>query len=196
MKNDAAGDCARNSLHYGARVKAALFLLALGLADVAALAAETPTSPAELAAATRALEQRVSEIVQAPKITVVHFWAPWCPNCREELVHEGWKKTITANPNVEFVFVTSWNDGLGDGRAILEKYGIGPQKNFQVFLHPNGSRKDEDKMNQFLGFPVTWLPATWIFRSGKQRFAFNYGEVRFSILQQLIDDSERGKWDR
>jgi hypothetical protein len=28
-----------------------------------------------------------------------------------------------------------------------------------------------------------------VFREGRQQFAFNYGEVRFPILQQLVDDA-------
>jgi hypothetical protein len=44
-------------------------------------------------------------------------------------------------------------------------------------------------MSRFLGLPVTWLPTTWIFRDGKLRYAFNYGELRFPIVQQLIRDT-------
>lgn len=170
------------------------FLLALGLSLPALRAADA--APTDLARAAQALEERIAAVVAAPTITVVHFWAPWCPNCREELAHGGWKKAIEANPDVQFVFITTWNDGQGDGRAMLEKFGVGGQKNFQLHLHPNGSRKEEDKMTKFLGLPVTWLPGTWIFRGGKMRFALNYGELRFPILQQLLDDTKPGQWNR
>jgi hypothetical protein len=38
------------------------------------------------------------------------------------------------NPDVNFVFVTIWNPT--DGRDVLEKNGVGDQKNFQLLLHP------------------------------------------------------------
>ena len=41
----------------------------------------------------------------------------------------------------------------------------------------------------------TWIPTTWIYRDGQLRAALNYGEVRFPLLQQLVDDA-REKWDR
>jgi hypothetical protein len=48
-----------------------------------------------------------------------------------------------------------------------------------------------DRLNTFLGLPVTWIPTTWVFRDGKLRVAFNYGEIRFPVLQQMIADAQR-----
>ena len=140
------------------------------------------------------VEQEVAEIAKSAKPTVVHFWAPWCPNCYAELKNKGWSTFINANKDVNFVFVTSWSGDNGDGRAMLEKLGVGPQKNFQLLMHPNTSRRDEEKMTSFLGMPMVWLPATWVFREGKLRYALNYGEVRFPILQQLLKDAA-SKWE-
>ena len=171
------------SLRYGASVKLILFFLGVVFTSVCAAAADLLP-----------IEKQVAEIAKSPKATVVHFWAPWCPNCYGELKNKGWSTFIDANPNVNFVFVTSWTGDNGDGRAMLEKLGVGPQKNFQLLLHPNASRRDEDKMNSFLGMPMLWLPATWVFRDGKLRYALNYGEVRFPILQQLVKDAV-SKWE-
>ncbi|WP_414663464.1 TlpA family protein disulfide reductase [Horticoccus sp. 23ND18S-11] len=140
------------------------------------------------------IERQVAEAVKSPKITIVHFWAPWCPHCYGELKKNGWSSFIDANPEVNFIFVTTWTGDNGDGRAVLAKLGVGPQKNFQLLLHPNASRRDEEKMTSFLGLPVNWLPATWIYRDGKLRYALNYGEVRFPMLQQMIKDTA-SKWD-
>src|SRR5687767_13511299 len=97
------------------------------------------------------VEQQVAELVKSPKPTVVHFWAPWCPNCYGELKNRGWSNFINANPDVNVIFITSWSGDNGDGRAMLEKLGVGPQKNFQLFLHPNTSRREEEKMTSFMG---------------------------------------------
>ena len=93
------------------------------------------------------------------------------------------------------VFVTVWHGGDEGGAKVLARSGVGPQRNFRLVQHPNGSRRDEDRMTAFLGVPVQWLPATWIYREGKLRYALNYGEVRFPILQQLVEDAA-DSWDR
>ena len=56
------------------------------LSGVAA-AAETPAA---------ALEAKLAAAVQSDQITVVHFWAPWCPNCKHELAHHGWSDFLAA----------------------------------------------------------------------------------------------------
>lgn len=159
------------------------FLLAAAVASGAA-------TRASAAAERLPIERDVAALLASEKPTVLHFWAPWCPSCYSEISKpEGWAKFIAANPETNVIFITSWNGGQGDGRALLAKHGIGPQKNFTLRLHPNGERTDEARMRTFLGYEVNWLPATWIFRAGKLRYALNYGEVRFPILQQLVKDA-------
>jgi len=182
LENDRYGDCAQKCLRYGASMKSLFFFLALAMPSAGVGAELLP------------IEQQVAELMKSPKPTVVHFWAPWCPNCYGELKNKGWSNFITANKDVTFIFITSWAGESGDGRAMLEKLGVGPQKNFQLLPHPNTSRRDEDKMTSFLGVTMAWLPATWVFREGKLRYALNYGEVRFPILQQLIKDASE-KWE-
>ncbi len=149
-----------------------------------------------LTGATRAaellpIEKQVAEAIKAPGVTVVHFWAPWCLNCAAELAKSGWSTFVDTNADVKFIFVTTWHDDIG--REVLTKNGVGTQSNFELLLHPNPSRKAEDRMTQFMGLPVSWVPTTWIFREGQLRYALNYGEVRFPILQQLIRDTT-DKW--
>jgi thiol-disulfide isomerase/thioredoxin len=134
-----------------------------------------------------ALEKQVAEATKSSNVTVVHFWAPWCPNCKAELANGGWSSFIAANPNVNFVFVTIWNPK--DGRELLEKNGVGSEKNFQLLLHPNGSRERGQKVTELLGLPISWIPTTWVFRNGKLCYAMNYGELHFPMLAQLIRDS-------
>ena len=156
--------------------------LAALLATVGSVARAAEVSP---------VEQQVADAVKSPGVTVVHFWATWCPNCKAELANGGWRDFIAANPEVNFVFVTSWDAKAG--APELEKYGLGAQKNLRSLQHPNSSRKDGEKMDRMLGLPVTWLPTTWVFRDGRLRYALNYGELHFPMLQQMVADS-LDKW--
>jgi thiol-disulfide isomerase/thioredoxin len=140
------------------------------------------------------LEQQVAALVAGPQVTVVHFWAPWCPNCREEMRPEGWAKFVAANPAVKVIFLNIWHKGQ-DPAPKLAAGGLGPQPNLLLLTHPNPARVEADRLNSFLGLPLTWIPATWVFRGGKLCVAFNYGEIRFPVLQQMVDDA-RESWDR
>ena len=153
------------------------------------------TLPGLRAAEPLPIERQVEAIVAGPQVTVVHFWAPWCANCAIELSKNGWSGFIGRNPKVSFVFITVWHGGDTNGRATLAKYGVGEQKNFQLLHHPNGSRRDEEKMTSFLGLPMTAVPSTWVFRGGRLRYALNHGEVRFPMLQQLVEDAAES-WER
>jgi hypothetical protein len=132
-------------------------------------------------------EQQISEAVKAPDLSVVHLWAPWCSNCQAELKSGGWLKTVKANPQVKFYFVSVWNSGE-DGRAMLTKYEIANQPNVTLLADP-GPRSGADKIKRFLDLPLSWIPTTWVYKGGDLRFALNYGEVRFDVLQQFFADS-------
>ncbi|MDD3179003.1 MAG: thioredoxin family protein [Opitutaceae bacterium] len=138
------------------------------------------------------LEKEVADLAAGSQVTVVHLWAPWCPNCRTELRPDGWAKFIGANPAVKFVFVNVWHNGDA-GTAILDQAVLGAQPNFLARMHPNGTRKGDGRMTKFLDLPVAWIPATWIYREGQLCYALDYGEVRFPMLQQMIDDA-RADW--
>ena len=136
--------------------------------------------------ATSPAEQQVAEAIKGPALSVVHLWAPWCSNCQAELKNGGWLKMVKANPQVKFYFVSVWNSG-DDGKPMLLKYEIANQPNVTILADP-GPRKGE-KIRRFLDFPLSWIPTTWIFKEGELRYALNYGEVRFDVLQQLVTDS-------
>ena len=140
------------------------------------------------------LEMQVVDLIAGPQVTVVHFWAPWCPNCRAEMDPAGgWAKFLADNPKVKVVFVNIWHKGQ-DPAPRLATAGLGGQPNLLLLTHPNPSRLAADRLNSFLGLPVTWVPTTWVFREGKLRVAFNYGEIRFPVLQQMVDDA-RNEWE-
>ena len=136
-------------------------------------------------------EQQVADAIKAPNVSVVHLWAPWCSNCQTELKSGGWTKTVKENPEVKFYFVSVWNAGE-DGRAMLAKYEIAGLPNVTILADPGP--RGADHIKQFNGLPVSWIPTTWVFKGGDLRYALNYGEVRFPLLQQLISDSNSG-WE-
>ena len=136
-------------------------------------------------------EQQVAEAIKAPGLTVVHLWAPWCSNCQAELKSGGWTKIVQDNAGVKFYFVSVWNSGE-DGRAMLAKYQIAQQPN--VTIVADDGPRGAGHIKKFAGLPLSWIPTTWIFKGGDLRYALNYGEVHFPMLQQLISDSNSG-WE-
>jgi thiol-disulfide isomerase/thioredoxin len=136
-------------------------------------------------------EQKVLEAIKSPDLTVVHLWAPWCSNCQAELKSGGWLKMAKDNPQVKFYFVSVWNNGE-DGRSMLQKFQLTDQSNVTILADP-GPRKGDNKIKQFAGMPLSWIPTTWIYKGGDLRYALNYGEVRFPVLQQFLEDS-KSEW--
>ena len=138
-------------------------------------------------AAPSSLEQQVAEAIKAPGLSVVHLWASWCSNCQAEMKTGGWTKMVKENPQTRFIFVAVWDSG-NDGRAILEKSEIAGQPNVTILADP-GPRRGDGKLKRFLDLPVSWIPTTWVYKGGDLRYAMNYGEVRFPVLQQFLEDS-------
>jgi thiol-disulfide isomerase/thioredoxin len=134
-------------------------------------------------------DQTVLAAIKSPSLSVVHLWAPWCSNCQAELKSGGWTKMIKENPQVQFYFVSVWNGGE-DGRAMLQKFEIVNQPNVTVLSDPGPRGRDHIK--QFGGLPLSWIPTTWVYKGGELRYALNYGEVRFAVLQQMLDDTNSG----
>ena len=155
------------------------FILA-SLALTAALlsACDAAPSPAEA---------KVAAAVKAPELSVVHLWAPWCSNCLAEMKSGGWEKMVKDNPQTRFYFVSVWNAG-DDGREMLKKFGLAELPNVTVLADP-GPRRGDDKLKRFLDLPVSWIPTTWVYKGGDLRYAMNYGEIRFPVLQQFLEDS-------
>jgi thiol-disulfide isomerase/thioredoxin len=135
-----------------------------------------------------AAEQQVLDAIKSPELTVVHLWAPWCSNCQAELKSGGWSKIAKEHPKTKFVFVSVWNGG-NDGRAMLDKFELTKFPNVVVLADP-GPRRGDGKIKQFAGLPLSWIPTTWVYEGGDLRYALNYGEIRFAVLQQFLDDSE------
>ncbi len=154
----------------------------LRLASVFVLLATIP-----LLAEPSPAEQKVLEATKSQELSVVHLWASWCSNCQAEPTNGGWLKIVKDNPQVHFYFVSVWNGGE-DGRVMLKKFGLVDQPNVTILADPGPRGKDHIK--QFAGLPLSWIPTTWVYKGGDVRYALNYGEVRFPVLQQFLEDSQ------
>ena len=139
-------------------------------------------------------ETRVREMLAADGIHVVHFWSPSSENSISEF-GKGWFELIENNGDVDFIFVTVWNDGE-IGRSILEKFVI--LDRITALALPDdgpGAVEARRRRRSFLGLPLTWTPSTWIFhQNGQLAFAMNYGEMGMSEVQTLIDIT-RQEWE-
>jgi thiol-disulfide isomerase/thioredoxin len=132
-------------------------------------------------------EQKLLEAIKSQDLIVVHLWAPWCSNCQAELKNGGWLKIVKDNPQVHFYFVSVWNGGE-DGRAMLKKFDLADQPNLTILADPGP--RDKNHIKQFAGLPLSWIPTTWVYKGADLRYALNYGEVRFPVLQQFLEDSQ------
>jgi hypothetical protein len=95
---------------------------------------------------------------------------------------------VKENPKTKFIFVSVWNNG-NDGRSMLERFGLTDQPNVTIAADP-GPRSGDGKIKEFGGLPLSWIPTTWVYKGGDLRYGLNYGEVRFPVLQQFLEDSE------
>ncbi len=93
---------------------------------------------------------------------------------------------VKDNPGAKFYFVSVWDSG-DDGRALLAQHGLADQPNVVILADPGP--RGPDHIKQFAGLPLSWIPTTWVFKGGDLRYALNYGELRFPMLQQMIADS-------
>lgn len=138
-------------------------------------------------------EQSVQDLIDGDGIYVVHLWAPWCHNSRNEFKSGFWPTFIDEQEDVEFIFVTVYNNGeLGED--TLERYNI-PER-VHLFAQPDhgDSNVRINRRRTFMGLPLTWTPTTWIFnRDGKLAHAVNHGEVDGEMLTMLLDKT-RTNW--
>lgn len=171
-------------------MKRLAFLLPVLLATTAACAQESANTSAVDRTET---EQRVQALLAEDGVHVVHFWAPWCHNSMSELRQRVWNSLIDHNEDVDFIFVTVFNDG-DLGGATLDRFGI-PER-VHRFAQPDlgPSRLRANRRTTFLDHPLNWTPTTWIFhRNGHRAFALNYGEASVELMQALLDNA-RTDW--
>jgi hypothetical protein len=74
---------------------------------------------------------------------------------------------------------------------MLKKYNVEGLPNVTILADP-GPRTG-NKIKEFAGMPLSWIPTTCIFKGGQLRYAMNYGELHFPVLEQFLQDVD-AKW--
>ena len=140
-------------------------------------------------------EARLVEATDSSTPTVVHIWASWCHNCIVEFQDGGWPTFIKENSGIKFIFISTWGSDKDDV-GLLGRHGINTKDlpNLEIWRHPNESSREGKRASSLLGVRFTWMPTTWVVRDTRMRYAINYGEVRFDMLEQMIKDSQSGQW--
>ena len=131
-------------------------------------------------------ETEVQALIGEEGTHVVHFWAPWCHNSRHEFRQNVWGQVIEAHPDINYIFVTVYNNGeLSED--MLERYDL--LDKVTTFAQPDhgSSRTRANRRRSFMDLPITWTPTTWIFHNGKLAAAFNYGEVDAELMNKMLD---------
>lgn len=72
------------------------------------------------------------------KAVVLHFWATWCPTCRQELPQfEKLQRSFSGRENLDFVF-TQAREPAATSRQWLKRNGL------KLALHDSGARDSKD----------------------------------------------------
>ena len=133
-----------------------------------------------------AVDAALRQTVQAEGVHVVHVWAPWCDNARNEHgpVWAGWP-SLGAD---SVTFVTIWSDGQS-GADVLAEDGVADVRELVV---PGPKPEKPGRRLRLLDLPVTWTPTTWVFnRGGLLATAFNHGEVSADQVRRAVADARR-----
>lgn len=110
------------------------------------------------------------------KITIVNFWATWCPPCREEMPHmqSFYEKN---HEEVEMLAVNVTN--MDDGRPAIEKFVQEHELTFPILLDESGE----------VGFmyEVMSLPTSYIIDEEGRVFQKIIGAMDEQVMNELVE---------
>lgn len=110
------------------------------------------------------------------KITIVNFWATWCPPCREEMPHmqSFYEKH---HEDVEILAVNVTN--MDDGRPIIERFVQEHELTFPILLDESGEVG--------LMYEVMTLPTSYILDTEGRVFQKIVGAMDEQVMNELVE---------
>ncbi|MEZ6852173.1 TlpA family protein disulfide reductase [Halodesulfovibrio aestuarii] len=113
------------------------------------------------------------------KVTVVNFWASWCPPCREEL--PDLKKTRAAFSGDDLLLLgVSVDENAAAAEKAVKEFGL----NYPVVLAES---------DVYETFGIKSIPRLLIYNTKGKLLVDHVGPVSFKDLKVLIDQVLKGK---
>ncbi|MEK4080123.1 TlpA disulfide reductase family protein [Solibacillus sp. FSL W7-1436] len=110
------------------------------------------------------------------KITIVNFWATWCPPCREEMPHmqSFYEKH---HEEVEILAVNVKN--MDDGRPAIEQFVQEHELTFPILLDESGEVG--------LTYEIMTLPTSYILDAEGRVFQKIIGAMDEQVMNELVE---------